>query len=84
MWKDLIQHLATKGVSQREMAKAAGVHQSTISRIAAGQEPGFNAGMALINLGGGFDALTEAGVVVPGAPAANDPHAAQVAQQGAQ
>lgn len=84
MWKDLIQHLAGNGFSQDAMAKAAGCDQSTISRIAAGSEPRFKVGMALIQLGGGIDVLRRKGVVVPGVPAANDAHAAQVAQQGAQ
>lgn len=84
MWNDLIKHLASQGLSQHAMAKAAGVHQSTISRIAAGLEPSYSVGMALIQLGGGIEALQVKGVAVPGIPAANDAHAAQVAQQGAQ
>ena len=65
MWKNLIQHLTLKGFSQYAMAKAAGVDQSTISRLAAGQgEPRYSVGMALIVLGGGFDALKSEGVDV--------------------
>lgn len=68
MWKQLIQHLGRKGLSQSAMAKAAGVDQSTISRLAAGQtEPRYNVGVALIELGGGLDELRSSGVdiVVP-------------------
>jgi predicted transcriptional regulator len=83
MWNDLIKHLAGKGLSQQAMAKAAGVHQSTISRIAGGLEPSYSVGMALIQLGGGIDALRVEGVAVPGVPAANDAHGAQAAQQSA-
>lgn len=65
MWKNLIQHLASKGFSQYAMAKAAGVDQSTISRLAAGQgEPRYSVGMALIHLGGGFDALKGDGIEI--------------------
>jgi predicted transcriptional regulator len=84
MWKNLIQHLADQGVSQYAMAKAAGVNQSTICRLAAGDgEPRYSVAMALIALGGGVDELRTKGLIVT--PAANDTNAAQAAQQaGAQ
>lgn len=64
------------------MAKAAGVDQSTISRIAAGgTEPRWSVAQALINMGGGLDHLVQAGVIaVP--KAANDPQASKRAEQG--
>jgi len=81
-WKHLILHLSSKGVTQYAMAKAAGVDQSTICRLAGGRhEPRFGVGMALIKLGGGVDALRAEGLVFDDV-AANDPQAPQPAEQG--
>ena len=81
MWKNLIQHLADQGVSQYATAKAAGVNQSTICRLAAGEvEPRYSVAMALIELGGGVAALHAKGLIT--GRAANDADTAQAAQQG--
>ncbi len=51
MWKHLIQHLTAKGYSQYTLAKAAGVNQATISRMASGgHEPRYSVGRALMQL----------------------------------
>jgi len=82
IWKDLIQHLTRKGETQYTMAKAAGVDQSTICRLAGGRhEPRFGVGMALIKLGGGVDALRLEGLTFDDV-AANDSNAAQPTERG--
>ena len=61
MWPQIIRLLKAKGFSQRKLAEAAGVDQSTICRIAEGAlpEPRYSAGIALIELAGGAEALAE-------------------------
>lgn len=56
LWPLLIQHLRALGFSQDDLAKRAGVDQSTISRMAKGSaEQRFSVGQALIELAGGQD-----------------------------
>ncbi|WP_372826511.1 helix-turn-helix domain-containing protein [Polaromonas sp.] len=62
MWPEIIQLLKSRGYSQKRLAKATGVDQSTICRLGDGRapEPRYSAGAALIELAGGAEALASA------------------------